>query len=560
MIDKTILFAIALPVVLSDRNYNDLVFTAQKCQDLGMAEYFESCAVLELCTTPSSRMLNTDEGGAYEGSLENVGTITTSAEEDELLFEEEVLQAEVEEETKSTHTTQQQQQQQVNSATYGYRVEGSTHCSWPGPIMRLKRGEKHGLFLKGNNGNSKTNLHFHGLHIQEFANGDWVYRTVQGEDNLLVYELDLQQHAGGTYWYHSHVHGSSWDQVKGGAFGMIIVNDNGHDVGTKDANVLTFLNTRSQEKVLILDDSHNQNQFYANGLEEETLIMVKDSWYRLRILTVGVDSYRSEIDIQFDDSSCQVHTLAYDGIFRFQVPNENAQSRYKMSPASRLDVAVRCSANANIRVQGNAVAKIQVVDGGAATASATATPFENGTNTWSSTRLEYIKDLRSSSKATPFEIRVDETNINGINEARHKPICHSKGVDFDYGSIQEWKLNGIATHPFHVHTYPMQIVSKGCAPHHEVGEYYDTIIAPDADIFHNQCIVRLYLIDKSGPTTVHCHLFEHAEHGAQTYFNVVTKSSDDNNGVIKPPTCIGTCDEPIQSPLKCSDQRKMRYL
>jgi len=519
--------------------------------------------------------MDTIEGeGTPDKETEMIVPGIRSKDEADELFAEEVKIAEIEEIMNNSENKYQQQQQQhqqqepqepeeedkpdtstpVNTATFGYRLEGSSHCSWPGPIMRLQRGEKHGLFLKGNN-NVATNLHFHGLHTTSKGAGDWLYRSVQGEENLLVYELDLKNkpHMGGTHWYHSHLHGASWDHVKGGAFGMIVVEDNGHEVGTNEPNVLAFLNEKQHEKTLVFDDSQNNQQFFANGLAEETLELVKDSWYRLRMLMVGIGSHRSEIKVEFEpQDDCEIHTLANDGIFRFQVPNPVHQTEFVLSPSSRVDVAIRCSGTANILVDTDVVAKIITTDT-STTPPLAGTPFEDGgAASWPSARLDYTRQLLdlAASEVSTMKIRVDETSINGVNEARHKPLCNDDGKDFAYGSVQEWKLEGTATHPFHVHIHPLQVVSHGCGPHHEVGEYYDTIIAPDASL-RNPCIVRVSLVDIDGPTTVHCHLFEHAEHGALTWFNVVKEEDDDTTNDV--PTCIGTCNEPEQPPPKCSE-------
>ena len=71
-----------------------------------------------------------------------------------------------------------------------------------------------------------TNLHTHGLHIVGSGNGDDVIREVSG-GNCLDYVWDIaEDHPGGSYWYHAHHHGHTEEQVLGGAFGMLIVEDN----------------------------------------------------------------------------------------------------------------------------------------------------------------------------------------------------------------------------------------------------------------------------------------------------------------------------------------------
>lgn len=426
------------------------------------------------------------------------------------------------------------------NAQFGWRIQGSTDCLYPGPIMRLKRGVKHGLFVQG--GGVATNIHFHGLHIAGHGNGDDMHRSVEGAGNTLIYELNLpaDKHHGGTHWYHSHVHGDSWDQVKGGAFGMLVIDENANDVGTTDENVLGFL---ENEKIMILDNTKGAKDWRVNGIDgEETYSFVKNEWYRMRILATNVGSHSDQEHVVFPDS-CTVRPIAHDGIFRFSVPG-GSKTEFTLTSSSRLDVAIQCSGDGDILVRRSPVASIQV---DATTPASSVAPFEGGgTSSWKSSRLEYTKDLRDIEPDNQWTVRVDETNINGISTSKNKPLCDSDGNDFQYGTVQEWEIRGASAHPFHVHMYPMQVANGDCGDGHEAGEYYDTIVTDDP---MDHCKVRLNLVDIAGPTTVHCHIFEHADHGALTWLNV------EGGPVQTGPTCVKGCVEAEERP-KCSSDRR----
>merc|ERR1712228_1000621 len=68
--------------------------------------------------------------------------------------------------------------------------------------------------------------------------------------------------------------------------------------------------------------------------------------------------------------------------------------------------------------------------------------------------------------------------------------------------------------------YPLQIVSTGCGEGHEVGEYYDSIVSLSFD-HDKKCVVRVRLVDASGPTIMHCHTFMHEDHGAMGVIHVI---------------------------------------
>ena len=116
------------------------------------------------------------------------------------------------------------------SSSYGYRRPGdSAPCGDnPGPLIRMQPGNKYKLTLHNtvSDASLKTNIHTHGLHVVGDGDGDDVTRFVEG-GSCLDYTWDIAtDHPGGTYWYHPHYHTLTNDQTSGGAFGMLIIEDN----------------------------------------------------------------------------------------------------------------------------------------------------------------------------------------------------------------------------------------------------------------------------------------------------------------------------------------------
>ena len=68
-----------------------------------------------------------------------------------------------------------------------------------------------------------TNFHSHGLHVSPSGNADNVLRLMPPQSTSLVEIHIPQDHPTGTFWYHSHVHGSTALQVSSGMAGAIIV-------------------------------------------------------------------------------------------------------------------------------------------------------------------------------------------------------------------------------------------------------------------------------------------------------------------------------------------------
>ncbi|WP_084544613.1 multicopper oxidase family protein [Derxia gummosa] len=73
---------------------------------------------------------------------------------------------------------------------------------------------------------NNTNLHSHGLWVSPAGNSDNVLLNIR-PDNHFQYEYNVPaDHPAGTFWYHTHVHGSTALQVSSGMAGALIVRGN----------------------------------------------------------------------------------------------------------------------------------------------------------------------------------------------------------------------------------------------------------------------------------------------------------------------------------------------
>jgi len=87
-----------------------------------------------------------------------------------------------------------------------------------------------------------TNLHTHGLHVSPSGNSDNVLLEICPTETQ-HFKIDVpKDHPPGTFWYHSHVHGSTALQVSSGMAGAIIIEGGLDDVPEiKAAKEKTFL-------------------------------------------------------------------------------------------------------------------------------------------------------------------------------------------------------------------------------------------------------------------------------------------------------------------------------
>jgi L-ascorbate oxidase len=101
-----------------------------------------------------------------------------------------------------------------------------------------------------------TNLHTHGLWVNPAGNSDNVLISVNPGVSF-QYEYNVpSDHPSGTFWYHTHRHGSTALQVSSGMAGALIIRGNRQPTATENGDLDVLLKpTRTQpfkERVLVL--------------------------------------------------------------------------------------------------------------------------------------------------------------------------------------------------------------------------------------------------------------------------------------------------------------------
>jgi FtsP/CotA-like multicopper oxidase with cupredoxin domain len=107
----------------------------------------------------------------------------------------------------------------------------------PGPTLSVQPGDKMSILIVNNlpanpigergdafpHDENTLNLHTHGLTVSPLGNSDNVFRQMTpGAANLIRIDIP-NDHPSGTYWYHTHKHGSVTYQFLGGMVGFLIV-------------------------------------------------------------------------------------------------------------------------------------------------------------------------------------------------------------------------------------------------------------------------------------------------------------------------------------------------
>jgi len=400
--------------------------------------------------------------------------------------------------------------------------------SIPGPTIHMTPGEKyvlkfrnklpyeapvaaHNVFKDPN----ISNLHTHGLHISGESPGDDVTRSFEGgAGGDFVYDM-LADHMGGTFWYHAHHHGSTFLQVSGGAFGLIVIDDGADGIPASVASmterplVIGFLDPDAAGTggdTLI--SGTLSPTWTVNGRVNGNLTMPPGTWEHFRILLADRDAIPDTVSI---GSACEVALMARDGVWRTEAPLVLGNNSIKITGASRADLAVRCTANSSISVGNTQVASITVAGNSDPGPSPYDTSLEPQGTVWSAIRPDYLRDLRGETVDNTESVNMGARTINGSKYDNEVPT-----FELPASGLQRWQLKGARNHPFHLHIYHVQI--DGSCADYEDGEYYDVVA--------NNCAIRFDLDQQSstvfeGRTIMHCHILEHEDQGAMGWTNVL---------------------------------------
>jgi FtsP/CotA-like multicopper oxidase with cupredoxin domain len=187
-------------------------------------------------------------------------------------------------------------------------------------------------------------LHFHGLHVSPSGNADNVFLEIPPGESQ-IYEFSLpQDHRGGTYWYHPHVHHLIARQLWAGLAGLLIVRGELDDIAEiRDADeeflVLKDFGLDANGDLLTPDPTPQTMQgregdlVLVNGELNPTFRMPKDGLVRLRFLNASVARYYR---LQLEDHP--MYLIVTDG---GPIAEPFEMGELLLAPGERAEVLVR---------------------------------------------------------------------------------------------------------------------------------------------------------------------------------------------------------------------------
>jgi FtsP/CotA-like multicopper oxidase with cupredoxin domain len=384
-----------------------------------------------------------------------------------------------------------------------------------GPTLVVSPGDTIALTLD-NRLDEHTNIHFHGMHVSPAANGDDIFLSVEPGEKF-AYSLKIPpNHPAGTFWYHSHAHTLSEEQVFGGLSGLIIVQGlqqllpadlrdiKDVAIALKDAQVVDDAlekdNIDSNAPTLrVVDNLHVPVQTIAPG--EVQL------W---RLANIGADIW---YNLQLEGE--QFTVIGEDGNPVWDVWTAD---KLLLPPGKRFDVLVTGP------------------DAGEYTLKTL--KYDQGDDTYPETDLLTLQSTGAAVQTPAMPTAVaprDEIAESDIvqkrtftfseNEKTNQFFINKKEFDPNrvdvqpkLGTAEEWTLRNTSDeqHPFHIHINDFQVISIGGKPYDSHGVQDTVPLLPHQDV-----VMRTRFTDFTGKYVFHCHILNHEDNGMMAVVDVV---------------------------------------
>mmetsp|Transcript_14373 Transcript_14373/g.23495 ORF Transcript_14373/g.23495 Transcript_14373/m.23495 type:complete len:648 (+) Transcript_14373:59-2002(+) len=420
-----------------------------------------------------------------------------------------------------------------------------------------------------------TNIHLHGMEIpphlfSPLGTSDpsaEMIHTRPGECQCYDFDISKDHPAGGTYWYHPHLHSSAAIQSWSGMAGLIKVigdlDDTLPNLGVQqdipfaiwdphfrmlddsDGVRETNLNSRMKRRVLLgpreslgtdyfLKAQTDQSiiWYLVNGEYQPTFRLRPGETARLRVLCATTENLAGFEIVDSDGNVVPFWRIGSDGVV-YKKPVQH--SRLVLSGGMREEILVRFEKEGRYSIQSRGLEKVQFFCTGPD--NQTLAYLEVSGDTWPKTFDVATLPLRPTKiPIQPEEIvatryvvlamKADRSRVPFPQFLQNGKPYNLSAIEFNVktGTAEEWIiLNPDRTmHPFHVHQSPFQVkaIQSGYMQDNPamqevtrldptLDNWRDTVTVPA------QGSVKVWIrwLDFKGKSVAHCHFLAHEDTG-----------------------------------------------
>ncbi len=387
----------------------------------------------------------------------------------------------------------------------------------PGPTLRLRPGDTLRVRLV-NRIDQPTNLHVHGLHVSPRDPGDNPFVHLAPGDSRDYEFLLPADHPTGTFWYHPHHHGHVADQIFGGLYGAIVVED---DLPVARDHVLVVsdvsLDDAGRVRPPTMPDRMTGREgdlVLVNGRVQPRLTAAPGETVRWRVINACVSRH-----LRLELAGATAALLGMD--LETHAPRE--PGGLLLAPGNRANLLVTAG-------RGPVELRALPYDRGGMGMGMGMGGSPAGRDAVTLATLDVVGDDAGTSLAIPT--LAAPRDLRDAVVARRRTLAFSMGMGmgmgmtfafdgrpFDpdrtdqevvAGAVEEWTLLNPTPmdHPFHLHVWPMQEVRANGVPHEDV-RWRDVVHVPAGE----SRTVRIAFERFTGRTVYHCHILDHEDAG-----------------------------------------------
>jgi FtsP/CotA-like multicopper oxidase with cupredoxin domain len=389
------------------------------------------------------------------------------------------------------------------------------------PIIRINRGDRFDLNFK-NQLADPTIIHWHGLIVPQEMDGH--PKDAISTNKTKHYHYIVDQNAG-TYWYHTHPHGRTGEEVYHGLSGLYIIEDKEEEhlnLPKGEFEIPMTIQDRrfdNNRKLLYKDPKFPQDN---NGVLGDVILVnstplpfheVKTGQYRLRILNA---------------SSVRTYKLAFDTIDSFMLIGTDAGlleepqsvNSVVLSVAERVDIIVDFK---DKKVGDKVVLKtLGFKEGSNLKLNPNYPGFEAVMDIMQFHVSEKFEDTRTLPKKLSTITRMKESQAaktrkitmeiisGGVWTLDKKPYdLYRIDQRVKLGTTEIWELKNTVhmAHPFHMHGVRFQVLDRSSKYDFPTDKgWKDTVL-----VMPNETVRIIVHFTMPGIFLYHCHILEHED-------------------------------------------------
>ena len=406
-----------------------------------------------------------------------------------------------------------------------------------GPTLRLMTGADTQAEVE-NQLRAAVSAHWHGLLVPGDVDGGPHQAIAPGQSWRPVLSLDQPP---ATAWYHSHVHGTTAEQVMFGLAGVLLVTDEQDDNrGLPSAYGIDDLTLVLQDRQFNRRGrmSYNSGMHDAmNGFLGDTMLVngqvgataaVPKGIVRCRLVN---GSNARIFRLSLSDNR-PMHLIATDGGY---LDRPVALSDLTLAPGERAEVLIEFLDGIDCSLVSDNIANSAMggMMGGRSGGQFVVLPFAVDTTlpariSGLPESLDGVLPNLDFAGATVRRLSLDMSMGMGMMMTRANRQFSINNVAFDetalnfsvaLNSLERWVVQGdLMMHPFHIHGVRFQVLSEnGQQPRPENRGWKDTVLVNG----QSELAVRFEKqASRSAPYMYHCHILEHEDGGMMGQFSV----------------------------------------